>query len=65
MLNKYDTRFSVAYSETLLVGISDYALLLFIPSQLQKMTHCHQTMCGCKICIQDGTYQEYLNNLRK
>ena len=29
------------------------------------MTQRHQIMCGCKICIQAGTYQELLNHLCK
>ena len=29
------------------------------------MTHHHQIMWGCEICIQAGTYQEYLNHWRE
>ena len=55
----------MAYNEKGRVRISDYALRLIIPPQLQNMTQCHQIMCGCKICIQARTYQGLLNNWRK
>ena len=29
------------------------------------MTQNYQIMCGCKICIQAGTYQEFLNHCCK
>ena len=48
-----------------LVRISKYDLQLFLRTQLRKITHRHQIMGGCKICIQYVTYQEYLNNWRK
>ena len=53
------------YDEHGLFYISDSALWLPIPLQLQKTTHHHKIMCGCKICIQDETYQESLKNRRK
>ena len=62
VLKKYDTGFSIANDEKILVGISDSALRLLLPPQLQNMTpHC-QIMCGYKIFIQSGTYQESINH---
>ena len=43
------------YDEKGIVRISDYALQLIIPPQLQKMSQRHKIMYGCKICIQAGT----------
>ena len=59
------TGFYMAYYEKRHVHISDYALLIILPPKLRKMTQHHQIMCGCKICIQVGTYQEPLNHWRK
>ena len=44
---------------------SYYALQLIIQPQLGKMNQRHQIMYDYKICIQAGTCQEFLNNLRK
>ena len=62
---KHATDFSVAYYEKLIYCIIDYALQLLLPPQLRHMTQNHQTMRGCKIFIQFGTYQESLNHWRK
>ena len=59
------TGFSMAYDEKLLVPIIDYNLWLLVPSQSWNITHHHQIMCGCEVCIQAGTYQELLNHWRK
>ena len=52
----------MAYCENGNLRSSDYTLLLILLPQLQNITQLHQIMCGCEICIQDGTYQESLNN---
>ena len=65
ILKKDTTGFSVAYSDNVNVSISDYDIRLTLPSQLRNMNQGHQIICGCKICIQDGTYQELLNHWRK
>ena len=65
ILKKDTTGFSVAYYDNGNVSISDYDIRLTLPSQLRNMNQGHQIMCGCKICIQDGTYQELLNHWRK
>ena len=51
MLKIDSTSLSMAYDEKLLVRISDSAIQLILPPQLQKMIQHHQTFCGCKICI--------------
>ena len=48
------------YDEKGLFFISDSDILLLFPLKLGKMTQRHKTMCGWKICIQAGTYQELL-----
>ena len=65
MKNKGSTYFSMAYDERGIFFISGYALQLLIPPHLLKITYCYQIMCGWKICIQSGTYQDYLNHWRK
>ena len=42
--------------------MSYYLIQLFLSPQLRNMTQGHKTMCGCKIFIQDLTYQESLNH---
>ena len=59
---KYATGFSMEYNKKGIVYISDYDLQLIFPTQLRNITQRHQIMCGCKICIQAGTYQESLNH---
>ena len=55
----------MAYNDNVNVRINDSALLLILPPQLRKTTQRHQIMCGFKICIQAGTYQESINNCHK
>ena len=54
----------MVYDKKGLLRISDYVIQLILPLQLQKKIQLHQIMCGCEICIQDGTYQDSLNNWR-
>ena len=61
----YATRFSMVYNEEVLVHMSDSDLQLIVPPQLRKTTQRYQIMCASRICIQDRTYQESLNNWRK
>ena len=65
MQKKDDTGFSIAYYDKGILHISGSSLQLIIPPQLRNMTQCHQIMCGWKICIQAGSYQEPLNPWRK
>ena len=55
----------MAYDEKGIVRISDSSLWLLIPPELRKMTQRHQIMCDFTICIQDGTYWEYINHWLK
>ena len=55
----------MAYDENIISRINDSALQLIIPPQLQNINQHHQIICGGKICIWDGTYQESLNHWRK
>ena len=43
----------------------NYDFRLILPPQVRKMSQSHKFMCGSKICIQDGTYQELLNHWHK
>ena len=65
MLNKYTTVFSMACGENGLFHISDSDIWFILPLQLQNITQCHQIICGCKISVQAGTYQESFNRWHK
>ena len=60
-----DKSFFILFHGKGLVHIHDFALRLLIPQKFKKMTHINQIMCGCKILIQAGTYQDSLDNWRK
>ena len=56
MLKKGSTGFSMECDEKGLVRISDSALRLIIPPQLQTIAQFRKIMCGCEIFIQAETY---------
>ena len=55
----------MACDDNVNVRMSDSDIRLIIPTQLLKITKHHQIMCGCNICIQGGTYQDFLNRCSK
>ena len=65
ILKIFAAGFYMSYYDKGLVHISDSALRLLLSPQLRKITQRHQILCGCKICIQDGTYQDPLNHWGK
>ena len=65
MLKKYSNEHSMEYDERGLVRMKDSDLWILLTPQLRKMIHRHQIMCGCEICIPDGTYQGSTNHLYK